>query len=657
MAASTERLGDEMRQATLFLMAIWVGACGAPEETVDPNTEDTTGTGDDDDDDDDTSIADGPLGCMDGYKSGDETGHDCGGSCENQDCCTNGYVDLELGETGVDCGGACGDCLASTYFVSNDGNDGDPGTVDQPWQTIDRVNDADLDPGDAVVLHRDGTWREELVLSHSGTVDDHITFGAYGMGAKPRILGSEQVTGWTEVQTDIWESANQLDPPRERENGAVTDHPASIFFGAGGGITWGNMEDLHLNGEGAPTALYECDEDGPRFSLLDREYDWCWQDERVYVYSTEDPSAAYDFVEVPQRIATITQDTHPPQEYITIDGLELKYPIKYGYDDGWPMNVVVRGLTVNNCHIGFVGTKGAASAMGLQIWHSDMVVHNNEIHDCGRRNISYNVYGDVRDEGLIFENVVFQYNTLHHGTHTTGFDISGGYGDDTFRDFVFRNNFIWDDPNDDPENHPNDFTSMGIYLAGGTPTFTDFKVYNNVLKHIKQKHIVLAGVRNTEVFNNTLYGMNERAGGSGYRGMVTVSGDIENLRIDNNIFYGDVQDQFVLSCVTFSGSSQDGTTMNRNLYYQENSSQNVVNVDSGSSYDMDDWDDYLSDMGWDADSPEPQDPSFEDAAGFDFRLREGSAAIDMGANETDRSSDFAGNPIVGDPDIGALEHQ
>ena len=52
-----------------------------------------------------------------------------------------------------------------------------------------------------------------------------------------------------------------------------------------------------------------------------------------------------------------------------------------------------------------MGTKGAASAMGLQIWHSDMLVQNNDIHDCGRRNISYNVYGDVRDESLVFENV------------------------------------------------------------------------------------------------------------------------------------------------------------------------------------------------------------------------------------------------------------
>lgn len=597
-----------------------------------------------------------PPSCSDGIRNGNETGHDCGGDCDNQDCCTNGYADVELGETGVDCGGGCGACTHNTYFISNDGDDDDnSGTSpDEPWATVDRVNGITLDPGDAVLFQRGGTWREEIRINSSGDQDDDITYGAYGMGDKPRILGSSRAMDWTEVQTNIWESGNTMRIP---ETPGYGDHAASIFFGhADGSTTWGNMEEIHLNGEGAPIGVYQCDEQGARFSLLDREYDWCWQDNRIYVYSPEDPTSRYSFVEVPQRDAAISMADHPPHQHIVIDGLELMYGIKYGYDDGWPMNTVVSGLVIRNCHIGYMGVKGAPSAIGLQIWHSEMVVRNNVIHDCGRRNISYNVYGDVRTDPLTFQNVLFEKNILHHGYHTTGFDISCGYGD-TFRNFVFRNNFIWDDPSADPGDGPNDFTSMGIFLDAGPATFTDFKLYNNILKYTKQKSIVLVGVTNTSVFNNTLYGMNERSGG-GYRGMVHVTGGVQNLRIENNIFHGTVDSQFlVLQCVVFSDGSENGTTMNRNLYFQEDDSQYIVTINSGSSYTMGDWLTYLNDTGWDADSPSPQNPLFMDAENNDFRLQGESPAVDEGSPEPDRNTDFDGNPIVGDPDIGALEHQ
>lgn len=76
-------------------------------------------------------------------------------------------------------------------------------------------------------------------------------------------------------------------------------------------------------------------------------------------------------------------DGQPPQQCITIDGLELMYAIQHGYDDH-------------------------------------------------------------REQELVFENVIFEHNTLHHGYHTTGFDISNGWND-TFRHFVFCHNRDYDD--------------------------------------------------------------------------------------------------------------------------------------------------------------------------------------------------------------------
>ena len=134
---------------------------------------------------------------------------------------------------------------------------------------------------------------------------------------------------------------------------------------------------------------------------------------------------------------------------------------------------------------------------------------------------------------------------------------------------------------DDPTASPNDFTSMGLFLNADAATFTGFSVYGNVLRHTKQKGITINGLVDSAVFNNTLYGMNVRAGGSGYRGMITVSGGVQNLRIDGNIFYGNVsRDQYVLQGVVFSDGSESGTSMNRNLFFHEDESQYMVTINS-----------------------------------------------------------------------------
>ncbi|MBN2528235.1 MAG: right-handed parallel beta-helix repeat-containing protein [Deltaproteobacteria bacterium] len=569
--------------------------------------------------------------------------------------CDDGVMNGD--ETGVDCGGTCAVCfVGNVYHVSAEGNDANDGLgegADHAWRTIAHVNAQSFVPGDAILFRRGDTWREQLLIHSSGAASAYITFGAYGEGDKPRILGSAQAEGWTPVSgaPNVWQSATSLLAPREREGNSTTNHPASIFFGAAdGSITFGNMEALHLNSEGAPTDIYQCDESGARFSLLNEEYDWCWQEGSIFVYAPENPQVRYAFVEVPQRSATIEAANHPPAQYIAIDGLELLFALKYGYDDGWPMNVQVRGLNISNCHIGYMGTKGAASAIGLQIWHSDMRVTNNDIHDCGRRNISYNVYGDVRDGALVFENVVFHGNTLHNGYHTTGVDISAGY-EDTFRNFEISNNFIWDTPSDDPQNSPNDFTSMGIYLAGEMATFTDFKVHHNILKFTKQKGLILNDVSNSLVANNTFYDMNERAGGD-YRGMITVSGEPMNLQIVNNLFYSSVPaNALTLSCVTFSGSSQNGVTMNHNLYFHEVATQRIATINSLGSYQMADWTRYQTETGFDTGSPAPANPLLTSPLTDNFTPQAGSPAIDAGMVIAGVTDGFAGAA----PDIGAVE--
>lgn len=537
------------------------------------------------------------------------------------------------------------------FYISGDGNDDASGlSPDQAWQTIGRVNAGDFFPGDRVLFRRGDTWRESLVITWSGQPDAYITFGAYGEGPKPRILGSERAEDWSQVSghNQVWQSGTPLDAPHD-------GHPSSIFFGQWDEtMTWGRIQDEY--------AVNAC---GSDFSNLGQEFDWCWQDNAVFVFAPENPGSRYAFVEVPQRRGAITMVGHAPEEYIAIEGLELMFGTMYGYNDGWPMDYEVRGLRIENCHIGYIGIQGGASAMGLVIWHSDMVVRQNEIHDCGRRNISFNVYTDNgrHHPNLVFENVLFEGNVLYHGFHTTGFDVSHGSDSaypDTFRNFSFRNNFVWDDPEDNPQDNPNDWTSMGLYLWPGSGLFTDFRVENNIFKHIKQKGFAFAGVDNLEIYNNVLYGMNPHIGS--YRPMVSMSGDFANLKFYNNIIHGTVSDDppdgFMLRCVYMGSGDFDVSGMDHNLYYQEDDTQPLFRIDAlGESYHMHEWAQYLSDTGWDEHSPTPQDPLFMDPEHDDFRLRPDSPAINAGTAVPGRTADFHGLPLDAQPDIGALEYR
>lgn len=100
----------------------------------------------------------------------------------------------------------------ATYYVATDGS-GD-------YTTIAQVNAASFSPGDSILFRRGDTWRGQLI-PQSGSGDSsenilvadtsgYITYGAYGTGDKPKILGSYQkndASDWTDEGGNIWSTA------------------------------------------------------------------------------------------------------------------------------------------------------------------------------------------------------------------------------------------------------------------------------------------------------------------------------------------------------------------------------------------------------------------------------------------------------------------
>src|SRR5438132_6197116 len=81
--------------------------------------------------------------------------------------------------------------IGATYFIDNAaGNDSSSGTSESDaWQTVGKVSNVTLAPGDRVLFKRGGVWSGPLTLANAGTADRPITIGSYGSGALPVIKG------------------------------------------------------------------------------------------------------------------------------------------------------------------------------------------------------------------------------------------------------------------------------------------------------------------------------------------------------------------------------------------------------------------------------------------------------------------------------------
>jgi len=67
------------------------------------------------------------------------------------------------------------------YYVSKSGSDSNPGTVSQPWLTIQKAANT-LQAGDTVYI-KAGTYHEQVKPKNSGTAGNYITYTAYGNDA------------------------------------------------------------------------------------------------------------------------------------------------------------------------------------------------------------------------------------------------------------------------------------------------------------------------------------------------------------------------------------------------------------------------------------------------------------------------------------------
>ncbi len=78
--------------------------------------------------------------------------------------------------------------FAETYYVdARNGNDSNSGVSENSaWQTLSKVNAADLGSGDIVLLKRGEAWHGQHLEGRDG-----LTITAYGAGDRPRMIGTK----------------------------------------------------------------------------------------------------------------------------------------------------------------------------------------------------------------------------------------------------------------------------------------------------------------------------------------------------------------------------------------------------------------------------------------------------------------------------------
>jgi hypothetical protein len=511
------------------------------------------------------------------------------------------------------------------YYVSNAGSDAADGlTTTTSWQTIAKVNGLTFSSGTKIAFKKGDIWREALTVPSSGTFVNYITFGTYGIGNAPKILGSTLLTAWTSDGSYIWHSTATVTDPY-----ALRDPGNTYFKETNGNISWGKVKVANR-------------------AALASEYQWEWESNHIYIYSPTDPNTRYSGVEVAQRSDDVLLNN---QNYITFDGLEIAYSGSSGITES-TSDVACDGLIIKNCEIHHIGIKGSDAAYGIQPFtHSDLLIQNNIIHDCGRRGISMNC------STINTINILIEGNTFYHGFHTCALDLATVSAN--IDNVIFRRNLVYEDVNETLDGVES-YTDASIFSAkDAAGDITNFYIYDNIFKNIKGKGIVIQAVKSSYIYNNSFYGVNPNiTNGMGQPGFVwirdLVSGN--TCYCKNNIMYNNSPVALTtLANISVLNSSAATLGINYNLYYNTLSTTALIYWNS-TIYTQSQWTTYKSASSQDANSPTPADPLFTSTS--DFSLQAGSPAINAGIVISGiPQTDYLGNPIVGATDIGAYEKQ
>ncbi len=532
--------------------------------------------------------------------------------------------------------------LANTYYVNaTSGNDANDGTLEATaWKSISKVNKTSFQPGDKILFNHGDVWREELIVSSSGSRTAPILFGSYGDQRlpKPEINGADLLKSWSEFKRDLWQAKLAI-------------KPFNVWFD--------ETEGKKVN------SLYD----------LKNEKDWIWENNVLYVFSKGNPAGIYTApgVEASQRKSCINDGDENCSD-VVIENVRVRHngAINSFYGaidcrDGGGAR-----WTIRNCEIRDV------AGLGILLLYDDSIVENNNfrrtsagavlVHSANDGStVSGNEIAECYAGISTYGNgVIISDNKIHHNKWN-GLLIWHEYGTpncvglQVIRNEIFENGQGWQEWLDMPDSQKDGTQLDGIWTGNMDESVIAYNlVYNN--RHGHGIHLD-DGSENNVIANNIVFGHLDDGlirwstglvvenGTDGKTGRCEVSG---NNVWKNNIVFNNYN-QIALAGIKPECNNDD---------YSSNtfSNNNIWTGPLGNGIAWDGYKDHFTLESWqqatghdkDSISADPLFVSETPDKAADFRLQPDSPCINAGT-DIGLKNDFFGTPLTNQPDIGIYE--
>jgi hypothetical protein len=580
----------------------------------------------------------------------------------------------------------------SKYIASTGSNDSTGTSADNPWATLEKFSLEDqlgnLNPTDSLYLARSDTLRGQLTLYQSGTSDAHRLISPFGIGDNPVISGSVQPT-WVVAGDSIYTA----------DLSAVTllgDSVLTVYFGGELGTRVMDVGDVDALNEwhyaadtytltayiGANPAVKKCEYVRYTYGITSADVDVHYIDIRSLEAIQQDsfgvfnPEMPVDTWTLSNYVGTYRGLSTPRAFYFADDGNDeaagtqdapwqtlsmasnlVCIPgdsLLFKKDDVWTNESAVFELTgtaVNHITISSWGNGTNNPIMYIDdSWTGDTVIGIFNLIDCQYLDIK-DIYFKYRaDETFTCDILLYvsggsvltistcKFDSLSAGINVEGMYIEGN--PDSV--FIFNNQFMTGE--------------YGIDEDSGR----NIKIYNNLFIDTNDGVMQLESDTaespvSYEIINNTIFLKNDTLGSF----IIGSDASIENSSIifKNNSIVS--RGEYIAHYEAFPiEDTLSVLDIDYNLYWSLNDTVKVQYTDENgnvhTNLSLADWSDST---GFDTHSIFGQYPAFTDTTTYPYDLRPsaGAPGLDQGTAIAWRTVDKDGNPIVGNPDIGAYE--
>ena len=528
---------------------------------------------------------------------------------------------------------------SNTFYFNSTGDDSRTAAQAQnpatPWQTITKLNSyfSSLPNNATVAFNRGDTFYGAIIPSRSGlSAGVPITITAYGSGADPIVTGLTDVTAWTSLGGNIWESTSAVSTLSTMEMVVINNNNTPMGRSPNTGyytyqshvtnttITSTDVNSGVTNWTGAEAVikknLYTTDRnpitahsgstltytsassnnatDNFGFFIqndvrtLDAANEWYYNTstKKIRIYSTVSPT----------NVSVVTLDTLvyiTAKNYIKFDNITFKGSNKNTF--------VIRGslnITIQNCDIDYSGKNaiwgghniGSSSAtfilqnstinhtnnnaIVLSTEFTGALISNNSIRNTG-------IYEGMGSLGTEYKytaawvnagSAIIEYNTID----------SIGYNGVIFEgnSVLVRNNFITNFCT-----HLIDGAAIySWYGTSGFSTYTGQKIYNNIILNGIGSNVGTTqtgnpivhgiylddGMANVEVYGNT-------SANNSYSGLYLHN--TNNCNIHDNTFYNNSEQQVLITSYLAAFPTRT-TTFLRNICFSKTSTQVAIDFET-----------------------------------------------------------------------------